>query len=168
MIQILTTHKGKYLAALKCLLATHSLNPDHPKCHEQGGRLKLALDNLEEPLPPKAKEVMDSCYLSQLSSKSLEQCNEEYLENHKSSTAHIHSVVRFRNVLKPGEEETKSKGVRDLQSTLSLGSTTLEQAIEGLQILDEIGGGQDPLAKEAYLQEAQKRWPEATAFQSSR
>lgn len=149
-------------------MAAYAINPDHPKCHEQGGRLKLALDKLEEPLPPKVKEVIDSCYLSKLSTKSLEECNEEYLETHKHSAPHIQSVVRFRHVLKPGDEETKSKGARDLQSTLSLDSTTLEQAVEGLQILDEIGGGQDPLAREAYLQAAQKRWPEATALQSSR
>lgn len=153
---------------MKCLLAAYAICPDHPKCHEQGGRLKLALDKLEEPLPPKVKEVIDSCYLSRLKSQSLEDCNEEYLESHKNSAPHIQSVVRFRNVLKPEAEETKPKGLRDLQSTLSLNGTTLEQAVDGLQLLDELEASQDPLARVAYVQSAQQRWPEATVLQSSR
>jgi len=162
---------GKYLPALKCLLATYAINPDHPKCHEQGCRLKLALDQLEEPLPPKVMEVIDTCYLSKFSklkSQSLEECNEEYFESHKDSAPHIQSVVRFRSVLKPGDEDTKSKSAKDLQSTLALNSTSLEQAVEGLQLLDEIGVGRDPGVRETYLQAAQKRWPEARALQSSR
>lgn len=141
------------------------MDPNHPKCHEQGGRFKLALDKLEEPLPPKVKDVIDSCYLSKLSSKSLEECNEEYLESHKTSAPHVQSVVRFRSILNPGTEETKSKGVEDLQATLQLDSITLQEAVDGLQLLRDIDA--DKGAREAYVQAAQKRWPDATIFQSS-
>ena len=155
----------KHLPALKCLLASYQLDPDHPKCHEQGGRLKLALDSLSEPLPSQVKEVIDSSYLSKLSSKSLEECNEEYLESHKDSAPHVQSVVRFRNFLKPGAEDTKSKGARDLQTTVSLESTTLQQAIDSLGLFDELEMPKDAL--QTYIQAASKRWPEASAFQTS-
>ena len=156
----------KYIPALKCLLAAHQLNPYHPKCHEQGGRFKLVLDDLSEPLPTKVKEVIDSRYLSRLSPKSLEKCNEEYLESHKNSAPHIQSVVRFRNVVKPGAEETKSKCANDLQGTLELESVSLPEGIDGLNLLDEIQLGAE--ARETYLQAAQKKWPEASVFHASR
>ena len=112
------------------------------------------------------KEVIDSCYLSRLSPKPLEECNEEYLESHKTSAPHIQSVVRFRHVLKPAAEETKSKGAKDLHVTLSLENTSLLEAVDGLHILNEIGASGE--AREEYFQAALKRWPEASAFHNSR
>ncbi len=158
---------GKYLPALKCLLATRSINPDHPKCHEQGCRFKLALNKLDEPLPPNVKQVIDSCYLSKLSSKSLGECNEEYLDSHKDSAPHVHSVGRVRHILQPDADETRKKGISDLQATLKLDSISLEEAVEGLNVLDQIVAAQDPLAREAYMKAAHERWPEATAFRES-
>ena len=155
---------GKYLPALKCLLTLHQLEPNHPKCHEQGGRFKLATNNLSEPLPPQVKEVVDSSYLSKLSSKSLEECNEEYLASHKDSAPHIHSVIRFRNVLKPGADDTTENNIRDLQATLAVDSTSLQDAVDGLQLLEDLALG--PEARQKYVQAAQKRYPVASAFKS--
>ncbi|KAK4507711.1 hypothetical protein PRZ48_001446 [Zasmidium cellare] len=154
--------RKKYLPALKCLLAAYGINPDHPKCHELGGRFKLAIDNLPEPLPKQTQDVIQELYLSRLSPKSLEECNEEYLESHKTSAPHIQSVVKFRHVLKPGAEDTKSKGVKDLLATLELPSTSLADAQEGVQVLEEIQAGAE--AKQSYVEKAHKRFPEATAF----
>lgn len=154
----------KYLPALRCLLATHSLEPENPACHEQGGRLQLALKNLTEPLPPKVQEVLQSTYLSKLKEQSLEECNEQYLASHKDSAPHVQSVVRFRRVLDPdGKEETKS--VQNLQDTLELDSISLEAAEAGMRLLDEIEAGAE--AKKAYLDSARERFPEATMFQQS-
>lgn len=153
---------GKYLPALKCLLAIQSISPDHPKCHELGGVFKLALDNVSEALPKEVQEVVQDLYLSKLDSKSLEQRNEEYLEKHKQSVSHVQSVVRFRNALKPDAEETKSKGVKDLQSSLELPNLSLQQAQAGVELLDEIKAGGN--ARQAYLEAARVRWPEATVF----
>lgn len=163
---MLTECVEKHLPALKCLLSAYQINPDHPKCHEQGCRFKLALDNLSEPLPPKVQEVINNSYLSKFATKSLEQCNEDYLKSHKHSPPHIQSVVRVRNLLKPGAEETKSKGKVDLESSVSLDTTSLQDAIAGLQLTDELQAG--PGAREAYIQAAQKNFPEASVFQSSR
>lgn len=54
----------KYLPALKCLLAAQAVDADNPKCKELSDRLKETLGKLEEPLPPKVKEVMDSAFMS--------------------------------------------------------------------------------------------------------
>ena len=162
--RVLTIATGKYLPALKCLLALHNINPDHPKCHELGGRFKLALDNLSEPLPKEVQEVIQDLYLGKLDSKRLEQCNEEYLAKHKQSASHVQSVVRFSNALKPDAEETKSKGAKELQRSLNLPNVTLQEAQAGLELLDEIKAGSD--ARQAYLEAARTRWPEATAFKA--
>ncbi|KAK4547449.1 hypothetical protein LTR36_001105 [Oleoguttula mirabilis] len=61
--------RKKYLPALRCLLATRALAPEHPKLKEQDDRLKSALDNVSEPLPDKVKQVIDETYLSKLGSK---------------------------------------------------------------------------------------------------
>ena len=163
---VLTKCAEKLLPALKCLLSAYQINPDHPKCHEQGCRFKLALDNLSEPLPPKVQEAINNAYLSKFTVKSLEKCNEDYLESHKNSPPHIQSVVRVRNILAPGAEETKSKGKSDLESSVSLDTTSLQDAMEGLRLTDELQAG--PEARDAYIQAAQKNFPEASVFQSSR
>ena len=159
---LLTLQSGKYLPALRCLLAARQLNPNHPKCHEQGCRLKLGLEKLEQPLSPQIKEVVDSLYLSKLSNESLEDGNEKYLESHQNSAPHVESAVRFRRILKPEVAETKTKGVNNLQDTLSLDSTTLQQAVDGLQLLEDIEANASE--REAYVSAARERWPEATVF----
>jgi len=132
-------------------------------CHEQGGRLRLALDKLAEPLPDQVKQVIDATYTSKLdTSKSLEESNEEYLARHKDSAPHTQSVVRFRHVLKPDDPETKAQGVRELQDTLKLETLSLQDAEAGVRVLDDIRADAD--AKEAYLKAARERWPEATVF----
>lgn len=156
----------KYLPALRCLLAIREIDPDHPACHELSGRFKLALDRLEQPLPDKVKEVIDSCYLSKLDSKkSLEDCNEEYLASHRNDARHVQSVVRLRNVLDPGSEKTKTMGADNLLEMLKLDSAELTDASDGLQLLRELGVGAE--VKEKYCAEARDRWPEATVFQQS-
>ncbi|CAK3961316.1 N-alpha-acetyltransferase 16, auxiliary subunit [Lecanosticta acicola] len=153
--------RKKYLPALRCLLALRKLNPHHPKCHELGGRFKLAIDHLPEPLPKQTQDVLQELYLSKLSPKSLEQVNEEYLESHKASAPHVQSVVRFRNFLKPGAEENKSRGAKELLATIDLPSTSLQDAVEGARILDELKADKQP-----YLEAARNRWPEATVLKA--
>ncbi|KAK0262867.1 hypothetical protein B0A54_09017 [Friedmanniomyces endolithicus] len=158
--------RKKYLPALKCLLAISSIDPEHPKCHEQGCRLRLALEKLDEPLPEKARQVVDSKFLRITASKgSIEEENEEYLAKHKASALHVQGVVRVRHALHPdGSGEVKEKSAKDLQHTLDSGSTTLVQAEEGLLVLSEVVEA-DGKAKEAYVAKARERWPEATVFQ---
>jgi len=154
------------LPALKCLLAVSAIDPEHPKCHEQGCRLRLALEKLDEPLPEKARQVVDSEFLRKTASKgSVEEEIGEYLAKHKDSALHVQGVVRGRHALHPdGSGDVKEKSAKDLQHTLDSEGTTLVQAEEGLRVLSEIVGA-DGKAREAYVAKARERWPEATVFQ---
>jgi len=52
--------------------------------------------------------------------------------------------------------------VQDLVATLQGKNVTLEQARQGLEVLQDVGAGAE--AREQYAEAARKRWPEATAF----
>lgn len=150
-----------YLPALKCLLAASSIDPEHPKCHEQSIRLQHTLAKLSEPLPAPVKEVIDSTFLSKMPSKPLSEQNEAYLAEHKSSPQHIQAVIRARQVL--GPESSGSESASQLLQSLKLDSTTHVDAEEGLRLLGEIKAGDN--TKQEYKTAAGARWPEASAFQ---
>ncbi|KAK5130211.1 hypothetical protein LTR08_002296 [Meristemomyces frigidus] len=155
---------GNYLPALKCLLAIQALQPEHPKWHEQSGRLRVALDGLSEPLPDQVKQVIDETYLSKLDTKkSMDESNEEYLTVHRDSAAHVQSVVRLRRALHPDSSDATVKSAQDLRDTIGSEATSLQDAEEGLRVLDELRAGAD--AKESYVKAAKERWTEATVFQ---
>ncbi|KAK3046411.1 hypothetical protein LTR09_012103 [Extremus antarcticus] len=156
--------RKKYLPALKCLLAAQSLDPSHPKCHELSGRLRLALQTPDPPLPDTVKSVIDTTFLSHHSSdaKSIGDANEEFLQANRTSAPHVHAALRLRHALRSGADEMKSKGVTHLQATLEAESTSWEEALEGLQVLSEIDGTEE--ARTGYLKAAHERWPEADVF----
>ncbi|QIX02465.1 hypothetical protein AMS68_007982 [Peltaster fructicola] len=53
---------GKYLPALKCLLAAQKLDQAHPALKEQDAKLRSVLSSPPQPLDPKVKEVIDGLY----------------------------------------------------------------------------------------------------------
>lgn len=106
---------------------------------------------------------MDSTFLSKVDSKqSINDTNEAYLEQHKDSATHVHSVIRVRAALKVGAEDMRANSVKDLLETLKLDGVTIRDAEEGLRVLEEIGAGKE--AREGYVAAARDRWPEATVF----
>jgi peptide alpha-N-acetyltransferase len=125
----------------------------------------MAVNQLPEPLPEKVQEVFQSTFLSTLPSKPLDEVNEAYLTAHKDSAPHVHAVVRVRHALQPTDEDSK-KSANDLQATLKSESTSLEDAVEGLTVLGELGLGHE--AKEAYRKAALERWGSADAFSDAR
>ncbi|KAM3419112.1 hypothetical protein BST61_g5060 [Cercospora zeina] len=56
--------RKKYLPALKCLLVIHSVDPVHPQKEDLKKRLKLALDQAEEPLPQHSQQAMQDLFLN--------------------------------------------------------------------------------------------------------
>lgn len=153
---------GKYLPALKCLLATQQLAPGSAAVHYQGSQLKLALKPMPEDIPAQAKEVLESELLSKHGGdQDIAKHNEQYREKHKDSPEHVQAAVRVRKYLDP-EGKNVDKSVQDLVATLQNGNVTLEQARQGLQVLQDVGAGAE--AREKYAGAARKRWPEATAF----
>ncbi|KAI7644513.1 hypothetical protein KC318_g20585, partial [Hortaea werneckii] len=155
--------RRKYLPALKCHLATEALQANHPKVHEQSCRLRFALEQLSEPLPDKVKQVVEETFLSKTNkSKSVDATNEEYLQQHKSSLAHVKAVARVRYAMKPADDGLKSKSVQDMCNALKTKETTLLDAVDGLTLLQEMQVSSD--AKDQYQVAGRERWPVATAF----
>jgi len=54
----------KYLPALKCLQALEALDAQHPALKDQSSRLRSALTPVPEDVPEKAREVLQSEFLS--------------------------------------------------------------------------------------------------------
>jgi peptide alpha-N-acetyltransferase len=59
--------------------------------------------------------------------------------------------------------DSKGQVEEDLLSTIDLETSSLEDAMSGLRLLDEWESSQN--AKSAYISHAHQRWKEASAFQ---
>ena len=154
----------KYLPALKCLLATRRLQPDHPQSHYQSLRFRRALEEDKTPLDPKMNAVIQENFISQIADpeKSLETLNEEFLFAHWHSPKHVQAGVRLLELLHPELEPAKEKATKHLIQTLGEKGTTIEDAVEGLRVLRELEGSKS--GREEYLKKAKERWPEATVL----
>ena len=159
---MLTTDAGKYLPALRCLLAIQQLEPEHPKSHELSCRLRRALDTLPEPLPEKVQSIIKETFLSKVPTKSVQETNEEYLSAHKTSSPHVQAVALVRHALKPKDEEVKNQSAKDLEATLDSDQTTLQDALAGLRALECVGASKE--ARDPYAKKAAGRWAEADVF----
>jgi peptide alpha-N-acetyltransferase len=108
--------------------------------------------------------VLQSTFLSTLdTSKSLKDVNEAYLQSHIKSAAHVHSVVRVRQALaKADDAGLKKVNVQSLLATVEGEEISLREVQEGRELLAVVGAEQD--VKEAYLEKARKRWPDATVL----
>ncbi|KZF22288.1 N-terminal acetyltransferase A complex subunit nat1 [Xylona heveae TC161] len=154
---------GKYLLALKCLIAASKLDSQDPVLHEQIIRFRKTLDSLSEPLPPQVSSVIDAELPTLLPKDTdLAKFNEQFLARHAQSAAHMQAALQARRVLNP---DAKADIEKSLSDTLALPNITLEQAQEGLATLKSWAA--DKTKREAYVQAAAKRWPEASAFQSA-
>ncbi|EEH45636.1 peptide alpha-N-acetyltransferase complex A subunit NAT1 [Paracoccidioides brasiliensis Pb18] len=153
--------RNKYLLALKCLLASHSIDSENPALHTQIARFRKAIDTLSEPLPPNVSEVIAADFDPLLpKSQDLTNWNESFLSQHKSSAVHVQAALSVRQLLAP---DSKPQCEKELISTVDLETASLEDAIAGLHLLDDWHSSQE--AKAAYISQAQKRWTEASAFQ---
>lgn len=145
---------------MKCLLAAHAIDSSDPTLHVQLLRFRLALNKLSEPLPEKISDVVLNEFDTLLpKSADLQKWNESYLAAHNTSANHVRAVLSARLLLTP---DAKAEIEKEFISTLDLESTTMEIAIAGLEVLDEWKSG--PATKQAYIEKAQKKWPEASAF----
>lgn len=79
------------------------------------------------------------------------------MQNHAQSAPHLHSAYNVRYLLDPS---TKSQNEKDLLKTLDLESVTLEQAVEGLALLEEWKSEEG--VKEEYRRKAGRRWEGAS------
>lgn len=152
--------RNKLLLALKCLLAAAAVDPEHPTLHEQAIRYRRALDSSSEKLPPPISEVIDSHFNLIPASTNISDKNDEFLQKHAQSPLHVHAALKVRQLLDPDKQAQHEK---DLLATLDLPSISLDDACAGLSVLDEWNS--DGVIKDTYIDSAQKKWPEAEAFQ---
>ncbi|KKZ61903.1 hypothetical protein EMCG_03602 [[Emmonsia] crescens] len=153
--------RNKYLLALKCLLAAHSIDPHNPVLHTQMARFRKTIDTLSEPLPSNVSEVIIADFDPLLpKTQDLTNWNESFLATHESSAAHVQAALSVRRFLSP---DSIPQGEMELLSTVDLETTSLSDALAGLHLLEDWHSGQD--AKSAYISQAQKRWVEASVFQ---
>lgn len=151
---------GKYLLALKCILAAHSIDPSHPTLHAQMARFRRTVDNLPEPLPPNVSEVIAADFDPLLpKTQDLTSWNNAFLDAHNDNPAHVQSALSVRQLLASGSKADNEKG---LLSTIDFQAASLENALAGLSLLDDWGSSQD--TKTTYMTQANKRWKEASAF----
>ena len=115
------------------------------------------LDELSEPLHPKVVEIIKSEFALIPSSQSVVEFNDEFLNKHKDSVAHIQSVLRARQDINKDDQEQNEK---DLLATLDLPSITMEEAKAGGDLLKWWRSSQ----ADAYNAKAAKKWPESTIF----
>ena len=152
---------GKYLLALRCLLATHSISPSNPSNHEQLVRLRHTLVNLPSPLPPKVSQVINAELTTILpEAVNLATFNSEFLAQNSSSAKHVHSFLRARQYLDP---DTREQNQKDLLGTLGLEEISFQDAYFGLEILKD--WEVEPAVRKEYSAKAHERWPEASVFQ---
>lgn len=148
----------KHLLALKCLSAAHAIDPSNPALHLQLLRFRKTLDSLSEPLPPQTAEVVNAEFDKLLpKSQKLEEWNEAFLTANKGSVAHIQAALSGRHLL---NADSIAKCEKDLLATLDTPNVTVDEAAVALDLLSKWGSD-----KTAYIQKANKKWPESSVFE---
>ena len=94
------------------------------------------------------------------SSQSIFDWNAAYLQAHTASGPHMQQGLRVRAMI---DGTSRKRNEEDLTAALSSDSTTMVDALNGLQLLEEWGSSGTAFV--TYKEEASKRWKEASAFQ---
>lgn len=152
----------KYLLALKCLNAAKSLDALDPDFHWFIFRVRHALENISDTAAQVVKDTVmeDARLLCSLDTKKSD-WNDAFLMDNRSSTSHLQAALRVRQAL---DHSSRSLNEKDLMASLSSKEIGLEQAIAGLNLLEEWGS--DESVRDDYKARARESWPEATAFQA--
>lgn len=113
-------------------------------------------------LPPKVAATIKSSFSAIPVNTDLKAYNSEWEQKHLNSPSHLQAAYNVRFLLDPN---TKGQNEADVKELLNLPSITLEQAVAGLELLDE--WKTDAKVKDGYRETASEKWPEATVFQKS-
>lgn len=106
-------------------------------------------------------QVIKESFTTPPADADLKAYNNDFLEKHSESAAHLQSAYNVRFLL---DNSSKSQNEEDLKKTLDLPSITKEQAEAGLALLDEWKS--EAKVKDDYRAKAASRWSEATVFKS--
>jgi peptide alpha-N-acetyltransferase len=86
--------------------------------------------------------------------------NDEFLQQNHNSASHVQACLKVRQLIDPSSRENNQQ---DVIRTLALDGNSLEDAVRGLDLLEEWKA--EPRYKDDYLVAAHERWPEASAFE---
>jgi N-alpha-acetyltransferase 15/16, NatA auxiliary subunit len=155
--------RRKFLLATKCALAIFAVDPEDYEAHVFAFRLRQILSSKPEDLSLKVADIVseEAKELLQLDQKDQE-WNEAFYQKHKESPRHVQAYLRVKDLMDPGSREQNEK---DLIASTSLDKALLEDALAGLEVLDEWGCKADVVKR--YKEAASERWTEASAFKSS-
>ncbi|KAF2856293.1 N-alpha-acetyltransferas-like protein 15 [Plenodomus tracheiphilus IPT5] len=154
--------KKKYLLALKCLEAAREIDPENPKLHEQSVRFRQTLSKLPEPLPSQVAQVITETFTTPPTSADLKSYNDDFIKKHSNSVLHLYSGYHVRYIL---DSSSKAQNEEDLNKTLDLPESTIDQAVAGLALLNEWKSEQN--VKDDYRAKAASRWSGATVFKQT-
>lgn len=130
------------------------MDKNHPKVHSQIVRFKLAIDEDNKSISPKALEVIKSEFSLLPSSTDLTKYNDDFLSKNKDSAKSVLSALETRKLL------SKESVDKDVVAILELPSITFEEAEEVLDLLITWKSGK----VEEFKKKAAAKWPKATAF----
>ena len=174
--------RRKWSLALECAKKAKELAPQDPRAHELIVRIRHAVNTLpadEDFKAPETKEAL-LAEAEKLLPKAtdLAKYNQEFLDKNKDSAAHIRSgktrthacraavtwtnvswtALRIRTILNP-----EVKDFAPLLSILNSKTVTLEEAVEGLKLLQEFNA-----EDKAYKEKAAAKFPHPKAFKGSK
>lgn len=154
---------GKYLLALKSLLALHAIDPQNPTLHVQSYRFRDELDHSPDGKSPKSSEIIAAETKTLLpEDKDLSDWNNDFLDRHKSSVSHVQAGLSVRALIGKEKKETNES---DLFELLSIDSASINEASAGLDLLDEWSSSLE--VKDRYRKSAAGRWNKASCFQAN-
>lgn len=161
--RLLTYGTGKYLLALKCLLAVHALDSANPTLHTQVYQFRSVLARSDANIPEQVTSIisLESKPLFE-SEQSVSDWNESYVTANKSGAAHVQAGLRVRGEL---DKDSREQNEKELIETLSIQDETLTEGVAGLELLEEWRSSAEVIA--AYKQAAGSIWTEATAFKTT-
>lgn len=147
---------GKFIQALRCLLAADSIAPKDPRVLELAFRFQHLISQDSTPISPTAATIIKSEFTLLPAGDSPIAGLSEYLNSHKKDAKAVIAVTRARHFI--GIESRTSED--DLIGILQSEKVTFEDAQEGLETMRLVGAQRI----NAYKELARKTWPEATVF----
>ena len=153
--------RSKYLLAAKCATQLHSIDAEDPQLHVMRFKLRQLLRDKPDDLKEKVASIIAGAAteLVDQDAKDLTRWNEAWRSKHSQSAPHIHAYLRVRQLHDPDSQKQNEK---DLIDSLSLEDMALEDAVAGLELLEEWGSSSTD-----YKRVAAERWKEAIVFKNS-
>lgn len=145
----------KYYLALKALLAAHSISPSYPAVHTACIAFRHNFPSLSSNSDFAQLSLLSTSHLpkpfntASLTTSDLRNVNNDFLA-HASTLPHILAYVRAARVLDSSRDTRDGSTITILTSIEEVEGLTLEQGLEGLACMREIGSPKSE--KEAFVE----------------